>query len=135
MADAEKLAKGTRVEITDPRHPWVGDQGEIDSPWSDGLWRIRTPTEDFAYTAVRADQFRIMEPTIGQLVDRMHEVIERVSKYEQYSNFAFTITNFSRGGTTQIIVWTGNPNGTTTEGKTPQAALRSMIERLEGMIG
>ena len=138
MSAQQALAKGTHVEITDPDHPWIGDRAEIVSAWDDGLLRIRIPASGFAYAALRPDQFRVIEqpePTIGQLVDAMHQEIERTCERMGWTLLAVDLQsdfNPSKHQTSIQILGRGWIDCT---GDTPQAALRAMIERLQGLEG
>ena len=76
------------------------------------------------------------EPTIGQLVDAMHGEIERIQAAYEVSEPIVDIqifgkeTSFVRVQWAQIDILDKFDNIKYVTAKTPQAALRAMIERL-----
>ena len=138
MADTEQvIAKGTRVEITDVMHRFCGLQAEIiDHDRGEHMprtVRVATTHEGFAFP----QQYKVLsepEPTIGQLVDRMHEAAKtgghNVVRFDLDEGYGEGDYRYGR-----VAVWTNlsGMDAYCSHGQTPQAALTAMIERLEGM--
>jgi len=135
MADTEGvIARGTKVQITDRGYDLYPLTGHIEGYNGyrydvsiDTCETIEMPREDFA----------VIEPTIGQLVDRMHEVIERVSEAKGSKVITTHIDLWVEAEEYRVTVKFSGCDGVSSvfdRANTPQAALTAMIERLEGMV-
>jgi hypothetical protein len=131
MSTEQSLAKGTRVEITDKSYAYYGRQGEIaDTPSPNHSYvEVRLLTEHI----FRPDQLRVIEqpePTIGQLVDAMHQEIERVCERMGWILLAVDLQSGFNPSKHQASIQILGRGWIDCTGDTPQAALRAMIERL-----
>jgi hypothetical protein len=132
MAEAQALTRGTRVEITDLGHAGYGEQAELRCKVGGGLWMVKL-TETAVGFHLKPNQFRVTEqpePTVGQLVDAMHQEIERVCERMGWILLAVDLQSGFNPSKHQASIQILGRGWIDCTGDTPQAALRAMIERL-----
>lgn len=134
MSTEQTLTRGTRVEITDLNHEWYGFKGEV----LDTELGVLVTFERWESSIVTPDQLKVIEqpePTVGQLVDAMHQEIERVCERKTWAIMSLTIQTLPINREHAVIVRFYNNEALRERGDTPQAALRAMIERLREIGG
>lgn len=137
MAEAQALTRGTRVEITDLGHAGYGEQAELRCKVGGGLWMVKL-TETAVGFHLKPNQFRVTEqpePTVGQLVDAMHQEIERVCERMEWTVARTALQSLAIEKEHSVSVRFVETDVMREWGDTPQAALRAMIERLREIAG
>lgn len=137
MAEAQALTRGTRVEITDLGHAGYGEQAELRCKVGGGLWMVKL-TETAVGFHLKPNQFRVTEqpePTVGQLVDAMHQEIERVCERMEWTVARTALQSLAIEKEHSVSVRFYETDVMREWGDTPQAALRAMIERLREIAG
>lgn len=140
MIDPSAIPAGTRVEITDPTHEWYRAKGVVlDDEGVGSNSDVVVIFEQWRSRAFKPNQLRTInspEPTIGQLIDAIHQVAKKhgrtIKRIDLDEGYGEPDNRYGR-----VALWTKGSGmiPDCAHGKTPQAALLAMIERLERLDG